>query len=116
VDNVGQDVEVSRLADLSVSQSGQDATVAASRPWFVRGVLQVHNSFLVTEDEHGLVIIDQHALHERFMFEQLKHREVIRKPEQKLTIGCIRVEDLPMDCHPLAAVGPQFRKRPTRLP
>ena len=74
VDNVEQAVGVSRSADLSVLQSGQDATVAASRPWFVRGVLQVHNSFLVTEDEHGLVIIDQHALHERFMFEQLKHR------------------------------------------
>lgn len=37
-------------------------------------VLQVHNSFLVTQDEQGLVIIDQHALHERVMFEKLKDR------------------------------------------
>jgi DNA mismatch repair protein MutL len=37
-------------------------------------VLQVHNSFLVTQDEDGLLIIDQHALHERVMFEQLKAR------------------------------------------
>lgn len=37
-------------------------------------VLQVHNSFLVTQDEHGVVIIDQHALHERVMFEKLKQR------------------------------------------
>ncbi len=34
-------------------------------------VLQVHDSFLVTQDEQGLVIIDQHALHERAMFQKL---------------------------------------------
>ncbi|MAD20406.1 MAG: DNA mismatch repair protein MutL [Planctomycetaceae bacterium] len=37
-------------------------------------VLQVHQSFLVTQDADGLVIIDQHALHERVMFEQLHER------------------------------------------
>jgi DNA mismatch repair protein MutL len=36
--------------------------------------LQVHNSYLVTQDEDGLVIIDQHALHERVMYERLKRR------------------------------------------
>jgi len=36
--------------------------------------LQVHNSFLVTQDEQGMVIIDQHALHERVMFEKLLAR------------------------------------------
>ena len=37
-------------------------------------VLQVHKCFLVTQDERGLLIIDQHALHERVMFEELKER------------------------------------------
>ncbi len=37
-------------------------------------VLQVHNSFIVTQDEQGLVIIDQHALHERMMFQLLLER------------------------------------------
>ncbi len=37
-------------------------------------LLQVHNSFLVTQDEQGVVIIDQHALHERVMFETLRKR------------------------------------------
>jgi DNA mismatch repair protein MutL len=36
--------------------------------------LQVHNSFLVTQDDRGMVIIDQHALHERVMFEKLLDR------------------------------------------
>ncbi len=37
----------------------------------VREVLQVHCSYLVTQDDQGLLIIDQHALHERVMFETL---------------------------------------------
>jgi len=41
-------------------------------------VLQVHKSYLVTQDEHGMVIIDQHALHERAMFEYLLARVTAR--------------------------------------
>jgi DNA mismatch repair protein MutL len=37
-------------------------------------VLQVHKSYLVTQDAQGVVIIDQHALHERVMFEALLDR------------------------------------------
>ncbi len=37
-------------------------------------VLQVHRSYLVAEDERGIVLIDQHALHERVMFEKLLAR------------------------------------------
>ncbi|MEA5522358.1 DNA mismatch repair endonuclease MutL [Limnoraphis robusta] len=37
-------------------------------------VLQIHSSYLITQDAHGVVIIDQHALHERVMFEKLLAR------------------------------------------
>lgn len=47
---------------------------ALPRPVPAQRVLQVHNSYLVTQDEQGVVIIDQHALHERVMFERLKER------------------------------------------
>ena len=37
-------------------------------------MLQLHRTYLVVEDEGGMVVIDQHALHERVMFEQLIQR------------------------------------------
>ncbi len=39
-----------------------------------RRVLQVHGSYLVVEDDQGILIVDQHALHERAMFEELRTR------------------------------------------
>ena len=49
-------------------------TQAAAMPPSPRDILQVHDSYLVTQDDQGLIIIDQHALHERVMFEQLRKR------------------------------------------
>jgi DNA mismatch repair protein MutL len=36
--------------------------------------IQLHNAYLVTETADGMLIIDQHALHERIMYEELKSR------------------------------------------
>ena len=36
--------------------------------------LQVHDSYLVAETADGMVVIDQHALHERILFEELRMR------------------------------------------
>jgi DNA mismatch repair protein MutL len=49
--------------------------------------IQLHNSYLVAQSEDGLVIIDQHALHERIMYEELLAR-VSRGPleSQRLLI------------------------------
>jgi DNA mismatch repair protein MutL len=37
-------------------------------------ILQVHAKYILVEDAEGVLVIDQHALHERVMFEQLKAR------------------------------------------
>ena len=60
------------LRSSRVRDAEGQAALPAVRP--ADRVLQVHNSFLVTQDDQGLVIIDQHALHERVMFEKLKER------------------------------------------
>lgn len=49
-------------------------TPSLAAPVPAERVLQVHNSYLVTQDEQGVVIIDQHALHERVMYEKLRAR------------------------------------------
>jgi len=45
-----------------------------AQPTSRRPILQIHRSYLVTQDDDGIVIVDQHALHERVMFEQLRDR------------------------------------------
>jgi DNA mismatch repair protein MutL len=49
--------------------------------------IQLHNSYLVAQSEDGLIIIDQHALHERIIYEELLER-VSRGPleSQRLLI------------------------------
>ncbi len=82
---------VSPLAPTSIPSAGSPAPAAAGPneatlpvapsaevpmdlPAPVSPALQIHNSFLVTQDSQGVVIIDQHALHERVMFEKLLGR------------------------------------------
>jgi len=47
---------------------------SAPQPSLSSAGLQVHNRYLITEDEDGVVIIDQHALHERILYEQLREK------------------------------------------
>ncbi len=49
--------------------------------------LQVHSTYIVTQDERGLVVLDQHAAHERIIFDQLFKQFKQKKIEkQKLLL------------------------------
>lgn len=47
--------------------------------------VQMHNLYLVVETEDGIVIVDQHALHERVIYEQLRAR---------MTVGALEAQRL----------------------
>ncbi|MCP4263013.1 MAG: DNA mismatch repair endonuclease MutL [Planctomycetes bacterium] len=67
-----------------LSEASLPASVIQSEQ---RKFIQIHDSFIVEQTDEGFVIIDQHALHERIIYEELCER--IRKSKlesQKLLI------------------------------
>jgi len=68
------------------SESGFQRQSETHEPWRVRG-LQVHDRYIVTESREGMVVIDQHALHERILYEQIREKVLSGKLEtQKLLV------------------------------
>ena len=56
-------------------------------PTRTQTALQVHNTYLITETEEGMLVIDQHALHERIIYEQIREKVLNGKLEsQKLLV------------------------------
>lgn len=53
----------------------------------LRIIGRFHNTYIICESDRGLVLIDQHAAHERVLYEQLKSRYKGQKgPDQSLLI------------------------------
>ena len=56
-------------------------------PHFASRALQIHNRYLVTETDDGLEVIDQHALHERILYEQLREKVLPGQLESQRLLG-----------------------------
>jgi DNA mismatch repair protein MutL len=70
----------------STSPEAPAAPVPAANLPAARGsAIQIHNSYLVAETDSGLVVIDQHALHERILYEQIR---------TKVLAGAVEVQKL----------------------
>jgi DNA mismatch repair protein MutL len=54
-----------------LAASGPQSSYATHGP---HRALQLHNRYLVAESDDGVMVIDQHALHERILYEQLRRR------------------------------------------
>lgn len=108
-----------RAAAASAAASGDSpGTHRAARP--VRPAVQVHDAYIVVETDDGLMIIDQHALHERILYEELRARltqaalesqrllipEVIRVPPDRIEVLESRADLLARLGIDLAAGGP----------
>lgn len=60
-------------AAMEAEQVPAPTASTSARPSIGR-FLQVYDSYLVVETEKGVMVIDQHALHERILYDQLKTR------------------------------------------
>jgi DNA mismatch repair protein MutL len=70
---VSPNSEPSAAGPESLISNAQPAA-ARSQASPVSNAIQVHNSYLVAQSDDGMIIIDQHALHERIMYEDLLAR------------------------------------------
>ncbi len=62
------------------------ATPAANSPP-LQPVLQIQDTYIVLETDAGMLVIDQHALHERILYEQLRQRVMHKNLEvQRLLV------------------------------
>jgi DNA mismatch repair protein MutL len=80
-------------ADGQATSAGASTAIGGAR------VLQVHDAFLITQDEDGVVIVDQHALHERVLYEAI-HRRLAEGPlesQQLLTPVMVGVSPAAVD-------------------
>lgn len=60
---------------VSEPRTRHDAAEAAAHPHVSsRGAIQLHNRYLIVETDAGMEVIDQHALHERILYEQVRTR------------------------------------------
>jgi DNA mismatch repair protein MutL len=50
------------------------ATALDTSPSLSHRAIQIHDAYLVVETRDGMLVIDQHALHERILYEQLRGR------------------------------------------
>lgn len=97
--------ESSAGSDAAAGEAGRAGSAELPTPVAAPRVLQVHKSYLVTQDEQGVVIVDQHALHERVMFEQLVERVSAGPLESQRLLTPVVVEVSPRQMESLESLS-----------
>ena len=69
-----------------------DAAIPQQRPPSLKVVGQVKLTYIVAETSDGMYLVDQHAAHERVLFDQLRRRAEDRSPQSQPLLEPVVVE------------------------
>jgi DNA mismatch repair protein MutL len=107
--------EVAQAAFEAVVQPSADPRFQAAMidPDMVQAPLgaartQVHDSYIVAQTTDGIVIVDQHAAHERLVYERLKAQRAAKAIPRQLMLIPEIVEMDPTDADRLSVAAPQL--------
>ncbi|MFO7558669.1 MAG: DNA mismatch repair endonuclease MutL [Desulfobacterales bacterium] len=79
--------ETQKALSIKTDKSEEDGLQRSSIFSSINVIGQLHNTYIICESENEMVLIDQHAAHERILFEQLKKKSLkSSSPAQKYLI------------------------------
>jgi DNA mismatch repair protein MutL len=98
-----------------------------------RALAQLHGAYILAENQHGLIVVDMHAAHERIVYEQLKRDVQAERPASQpllvpvsfaataLEVAQVQehaatLEALGLEVSPLSATTLAVRSAPAALP
>ena len=80
--------QVSHVAEAPAAMEDRDAPLGAARA-------QLHDTYIVAETPTGFVLVDQHAAHERIVYEKLKRQRVESGIERQILLTPLVVDLAP---------------------
>jgi len=88
--------DLSSSKNVVYAPTEQDSSIPTSAEAEVRA-MQVHDCYLVVETTEGIQLIDQHALHERIMYERLRERVLAGSIEVQRLLIPVTIELSPRE-------------------
>ncbi|MGE0609521.1 MAG: DNA mismatch repair endonuclease MutL [Pirellulales bacterium] len=82
----------------AIPPAPRTASPAAPNPMRSYPALQVHDRYLIAENDAGIEVIDQHALHERILYEQLRAKVAAGVVERQALLVPEPVDLSPAEC------------------
>ncbi|MCL4105041.1 UNVERIFIED_CONTAM: hypothetical protein GTU68_018748 [Idotea baltica] len=97
-----------------VEEIPEDTTMPAEAPLGAARA-QVHENYIIAQTAHGMVIVDQHAAHERLVYEKLKHQMAENGIRSQALLIPEIIDLSTSDAEALLAIAPDLEKLGLRI-